>query len=411
MQINLQEIMESMVIAISLTEIANNKTLREFIDKEHIGDKLKDIIDDKSYMCHASGTAFVALNIANIMKLDNDLKKDIYISAYLHDIGLAKVDFGNENNKEMLKLHCCEGEKIINRIQCIKHLAKHIKYHHENLDGTGPFKMTKISLISQILRISDLIDTNNLIKDETIKNTGFDMLFNNLEKYISKDISDVVRTLISKDEFWENFKSIDRINRWLKNNRPYIDHILDINGFKEVAEIYADIIDFRCSFTGKHSRGVARLAYDIAKNKGFSENKCIKFSIAGLLHDIGKLAINKRYIYKNSCLTELEYIVVKKHVNYTYDVLEPIKGIQDIIQWGISHHERLDGTGYFNNKTCKELNEEQRLIAVCDVYQALTEERPYREEMNKDVALKIIKDMVSDGKICPDAYEDLKKVI
>jgi HD-GYP domain-containing protein (c-di-GMP phosphodiesterase class II) len=106
----------------------------------------------------------------------------------------------------------------------------------------------------------------------------------------------------------------------------------------------------------------------------------------------------------------VEYKVVKTHVLYTDIVLKPIKSINDIREWAISHHEKLDGTGYSRELKHNELGEEQRLLAICDIYQALAEDRPYRRGLKREKCLEIIGEMVERNKLCPDAFEVLKSV-
>lgn len=407
MRVKLEEIMESLVITVSLSEIATNTTIREYIN----GVKTDRVKGD--YISHAKGTAFIALKISNEMNLQLSLKKDVYISSYLHDLGLAKVAFREANEEKILMNHCEDGSKLIRGIPHIKHLEDYIKYHHENVNGTGPFgKVGKdIPLISQIIRASDLIETHNHLIDKREHKELFKLLASNLENFISDEVIKAVNSITSNEEFWDVLNNENARDLWLEQNKPLINDVLNDDEFQEVAEVYAEIIDSRSSFTARHSRGIAEMAYCIGRYKGYEETKCIKLKIAGLLHDIGKLAVPKEFINKNGKLTEDEFTIVKSHVDYTYSVLKPLTSISDVTEWAISHHEKLDGSGYSRKLLAEQLGEEQRLLAVCDIYQALTEDRPYRKGMEKSKALDIIGEMVKDKKICTSAYEDLKSTL
>lgn len=407
MRVKLEEIMESLVITVSLSEIATNTTIREYIN----GVKTDRVQGD--YISHAKGTAFIALRISNAMNIQSDLKKDIYISSYLHDLGLAKVAFREPNEEKILINHCEEGSKLVGRIPHIKHLEDYVKYHHENVDGTGPFgKLGKdIPLISQIIRASDLIETHNHLIDKREHRELFKLLTDNLDNFISDGVIKAVNSITSNEEFWDTLNNESARNSWLEENKPPINDALNDEEFQEVAEVYAEIIDSRSSFTARHSRGIAEMAYQIGRYKGYEETKCIKLKIAGLLHDIGKLAVPKEFINKNGKLTEDEFTIVKSHVKYTYSVLKPLTSMKDVTEWAISHHEKLDGSGYSRKLSEEELGEEQRLLAVCDICQALIEDRPYRKGIEINKALDIIDGMVKDKKICTLAYEDLKSTL
>lgn len=147
------------------------------------------------------------------------------------------------------------------------------------------------------------------------------------------------------------------------------------------------------------------------KTIGYDETKCIKLKIAGLLHDIGKLAIPKEILDKNGSLNKDEFSIIKSHPYYTNIILNRFGEIGDIGFWACNHHEKLNGKGYPRGLKSKDLCEEDRVIAVCDIYQALIEDRPYREGMDFNRAFSILDKMVSEGLLCDKAVYYLKKAI
>jgi len=88
-----------------------------------------------------------------------------------------------------------------------------------------------------------------------------------------------------------------------------------------------------------------------------------------------------------------------------------IKDIPDISSWSSNHHEKLNGDGYPNNLSDIEISEECRILCVCDIFQALTEDRPYRNGLAEDTAMSILDSMVSDKFICKSAVIHLKSAI
>ena len=116
-----------------------------------------------------------------------------------------------------------------------------------------------------------------------------------------------------------------------------------------------------------------------------------------LLHDIGKVAIGNKILEKPGRLTDDEFAVMKHHAAYTYSILSEIDDFEEICDWAAFHHERLDGTGYPFGKTAAELNTQERIMACVDIYQALTESRPYKQGMPHEKAYGILNDMVEKG--------------
>lgn len=100
---------------------------------------------------------------------------------------------------------------------------------------------------------------------------------------------------------------------------------------------------------------------------------------------------------------------MKHHAAYTYYILSDINGFDEIRDWAAFHHERLDGTGYPFGKTAEELNVEERIMAGADIYQALTESRPYKSGMPHNKACSILYDMANKGWIDSDVVSNIDK--
>ena len=110
-------------------------------------------------------------------------------------------------------------------------------------------------------------------------------------------------------------------------------------------------------------------------------------------------------------LTNGEFTIIKSHTYYTRLILEKIKGMKEISEWASNHHETLRGTGYPEGIGADMLSFESRIITVCDIYQALTEARPYREGMPKSKAMKIINSLVEKGDVDSIVFKGLEEII
>ena len=154
---------------------------------------------------------------------------------------------------------------------------------------------------------------------------------------------------------------------------------------------------YKSPFTSTQSIGVAEDAERLSRYMGFDEETVEKMYLAGALHDIGKVAVGNEILEKPGRLTEDEFAVMKHHAAYTYYILSGVEDFDEIRDWAAFHHERLDGTGYPFGKTAAELNTQERMMACIDIYQALTESRPYKQGMPHEKACEILWDMANKG--------------
>ena len=118
-----------------------------------------------------------------------------------------------------------------------------------------------------------------------------------------------------------------------------------------------------------------------------------KMYLAGALHDIGKMAVGNEILEKPDKLTDDEFSKMKNHAGYTYLILSEVNDFEDIRDWAAFHHEKLNGKGYPFGKTADELNEQERMMACVDIYQALTEDRPYKKGLSHEKTCDILDDM------------------
>ncbi|NTV79286.1 MAG: HD-GYP domain-containing protein [Clostridiales bacterium] len=160
----------------------------------------------------------------------------------------------------------------------------------------------------------------------------------------------------------------------------------------ELVIAMGNMIEKRDLYTADHQRKVAVLATAIAIQMDLSMERVESIFIAGLLHDIGKISIPSELLTKPDCLTEIEYELMKTHVQGTYDILKSISFALPIKEIAYQHHERLDGSGYPGNLKGEEIIYEAKILAVADVYEAITSHRPYRPSLGADYALKHLKD-------------------
>lgn len=155
-------------------------------------------------------------------------------------------------------------------------------------------------------------------------------------------------------------------------------------------------------YTFNHSMGVSVLAVKLGYWLGCSEEERIKLSIAGAYHDIGKMKVDQAIVQKKGRLTDEEFVEMKRHAEYSYEIVKKNSSYDDEILMAIRHHhEKMDGTGYPDGRRGYEISKLARIMTVCDIYHALTSNRVYRE---KDSPFKVAAYLRQDsfGKLDPE---------
>ncbi len=166
--------------------------------------------------------------------------------------------------------------------------------------------------------------------------------------------------------------------------------------------IFSHVVDAKSPYTINHSDGVANLSRNLGELFKRSEHACDMLELAGLLHDLGKLRVPDHILDKQGELTQSEYFIVQRHSFDTYDILKNIKGFEDIAKWAAQHHERVDGSGYPFRCNAQDLSIEARIIALADVFQALTQKRPFRENFPPEDIMSILKKQMNEGALDSD---------
>ena len=145
--------------------------------------------------------------------------------------------------------------------------------------------------------------------------------------------------------------------------------------------------------TEEHTRRVALLAARVGDELKLSAASRRHLAVGGLLHDIGKLSVPLDILQKPAGLTDEEFAAIKRHPEDGRRLLDELGGFPDEVRRLVSdHHERLDGSGYPRGLTAAELNTETRILAVCDVFDALVSERVYRAAWTPERALALLHD-------------------
>jgi putative nucleotidyltransferase with HDIG domain len=189
----------------------------------------------------------------------------------------------------------------------------------------------------------------------------------------------------------------DLLQEGVKVFNTILQNALNYNDLKESFDSFVDVlgltIDARDYITSGHSKRTALYVEEMSKKLRTTEPSCKILKYGALLHDIGKITVSERILFKNGKLSETEFKEIKKHPTAGMELLMKAKlpkdyrNIPQIIE---AHHERYDGTGYPKGLIGEEIPIEARIIAICDVFDALTSFRQYRDTMSFDEALSLM---------------------
>ena len=147
-------------------------------------------------------------------------------------------------------------------------------------------------------------------------------------------------------------------------------------------------IDAKDHYTYAHSKNVARYAANLAVAAGLNDEQVRTIYMAGLLHDIGKISIPENILNKTGKLTDEEFAVMREHVNNSIEMIRHLPEMDYVIPAALGHHERWDGKGYPRGISGESIPVSARCLAIADVFDAMTTDRPYRKGLPTEYALE-----------------------
>lgn len=378
---------------------------------------LSDAMDfiDPVVVDHHKQVAYIAYNIGAELGLSPHELKQLILAGTLHDIGA----FSLRERRDTLAFevtsphgHALNGYALLRLFQPLSAIAPVVRFHHVRWrNGSGmKFRGLDVPLLSHIIHLSDRIAVLLDRKKEVLGQApGIVQTIREAKGSMFKpELVDVFRQVAEREYFWFDLSS--PALRTVLSQRLKTAHVrIDSGDMLGFSELFSWIIDFKSPFTATHSSGVAACAEFLAQKAGFTKRECVAMKIAGHMHDLGKLAVPVEILDKPARLNRKEYNVVRHHSFYTYRILQSVAPLQTINTWAAYHHERLDGTGYPFHLKKKDLPLGSQIMAVADVFTALTEDRPYRTGMKPSVAMGILNAMSSGSALNGQIVAVLRK--
>jgi len=369
-----------------------------------------DLMSSK-LMCHHKTVAYISCLISKEIGLRPKAQDNLIMAGMMHDIGsltlserLNTLEFDLTEPHQ----HAERGYHTLRGFKPFSRPAEIIRYHHlpwkhglgERCNGRS------VPIESHIIHLADrasvLIDYKSDIMGQM--DGVRDKIRERANDLFAPDLVDAFDAIAKKESLSFSIKPplvcfyLGRRSQLL----PYIS--LGLEDLDSLARVFSRVIDFRSPFTAAHSSGVAACASRLAQLAGMDDEDSAIMSAAGHFHDIGKMGVPVEILEKEEPLTDSEMNVVKSHVQYSFHLLDHFRTFSFLRDWAALHHERLNGRGYPFHFTEGQLSTGSRIMAIADVFTALTEDRPYRPGMEAGQIAGIMDEMAQEKSLDPEIY-------
>jgi len=275
--------------------------------------------------------------------LEEDLTISINNKKFEKLSGYSKKEL--ENKKNWFDFIADEDQKMVHEYYCLRNTQPKLVPREYEIDFINRFRNVRNILIS------------------------VDIIPGTLKRAIS--IVDITRQKQTQKKLEDNYNKMHRI-------------------MDQTVSSLATAIEIRDPYTAGHQRKLGCLAVAIAREMGLSKNEIHGISIAGTLHDIGKINVPNEILSKPGKLSEVEHMIIQTHCKAGYEIIKGIEFPWPVADIVLQHHERMDGSGYPQGLAEEEILMGARILSVADVMDAMASHRPYRPSLGVDVALEEI---------------------
>jgi HD-GYP domain-containing protein (c-di-GMP phosphodiesterase class II) len=353
---------------------------------------------------HQQRAAHVATNVARQMGFRDQGLVDVFHAAALHDIGLIgpenRIRAVHLGQLEQVPWHAEMGYQLLRQNPLFERPAQIMRHHHLKWAGGrgAESRGCAVPLASHIVALADAIE-RAIDRDTPV--LGQAGLITQKVRSLSGDqfhpqCVEAFCEVADAEAFWLDIAS-PRIYAVLLRTVDWpVLHIDEVT-LRPIAQVFARVVDAASPWTAVHSAGVAATAVALAERLNFSPRELHLMCAAGYLHDLGKLAVPAAILDKPGKLTDEEYTAIKSHPYHTFRILDTIGGMPQICEWAAFHHERLNGGGYPFHHVAEDLTLGSRIMAVADVFTAITEDRPYRKGMSSGESRAFLNKFAASG--------------
>jgi len=405
---------------------------------------------------HAVRTCLIGMRIAEALGLSAEMKRDLYFALLLKDAGcssnatrMCQIVAGDEiaakaavkttdwtkkglesikyawthiapgapllqklkkiaetaihqkpQSKELIQIRCDRGASIAMEMGFSQGTANAIRSLDEHWNGQGYPDGLQGEEIPLLARMLNLCQTLEVYWREKEAGAAIRVALERSKRWFDPKLAKVAARLGKEGTLFRGLAEESLLQPMLhefepaEDLRPLTDERID-----SICAAFASVVDAKSPYTFRHSLGVTSAAMAIAQRLDLPPVTQTMVRRAALLHDAGKLSVPNSILEKPSKLDDAEWRVIKKHPYYTHQILNRIPGFEELAEVAASHHEKLDGTGYWRGLMAAQMPLPSRLLVVADIYDALAAKRPYRDALPPETVFGIL------GKDVPHALD------
>ena len=316
---------------------------------------------------------------------------------------------GTEIVDEMILSRCTRGADIAATLRFSEAVQRGIYHLDEHWDGSGRPAHLRGQAIPLFARIALLAQIADVFHIHAGREASISEVRRRSGNWLDPELVDAFLSVARNDAFWKDLRC-PMIEARLAAMTPAGDlQPVDEDYLDDIAAAFGQVIDAKSPYTANHSSRVGSLAMRLSDVMGVAPARHRGLYRAALLHDVGKLGVSNAILDKPGSLDESEWREMRSHAAHTLEILDRIEPLREMARIAAAHHERLDGRGYPFGLTADSIGRETRIITVCDFYDALTSDRPYRAALSRDAALNIMSESVGTA-VDGDCFEALKQL-
>jgi HD-GYP domain-containing protein (c-di-GMP phosphodiesterase class II) len=362
---------------------------------------------------HGKRVAYIATKIGAALGYRGEALEILFNAGMVHDCGVSTQRLHGALTRTFIPLnvntteHCNVGHDLLADFSPLAYCAQAIKYHHT------PWRSLKAANISSahaemaniiffadrldtLAQQRDVIDTHAIVEITEKLNTATNVLF-------SPKINEAYISLAPSKSFWNGMESASVVTFVNAHEFSLQDQIIVGEDIRKMARIFGRIADQKSRFTQHHSHSVGLIARFLAQRCNLPLPICEKIEMAGLLHNVGKMHVPDHILDKAGPLSLQERAILHEHPNHTYDILNHIKGIEDVTLWASSTHKTTVETG--SGVQYQPYNMEANIVKMANAFRALIEDRPYRWGQSLSDTLATLIEMTRQAKFDPMILE------
>lgn len=321
---------------------------------------------------------------------------------------LHMITNGTGSTQRLMRLRCERGADIVRQLGFPGRAAEAVRTLDEHWDGHGEPEGLAGDRIPLLGRLLGLAQTVEIFAATEGWEGALKMARRRSGSWFDPELVRVLERACGREDWWAELYGLDVLPEVARAEPADRTVRVDDEGIDRVAAAFADVVDAKTPFTYRHSTRVAEIARSLARKLDLGGAVPRDLYRAGLLHDIGKLGISNRILDKDGPLTDEERLRVERHPVLSWTILGQVETFAPIARLASVHHEKLDGGGYPWGFTADRLGRAERILAVADVYEALTADRPYREALSHEKAFGILTGMMGTG-LDPEAVQAMEE--